>query len=103
MACYVPQEEEYALTDPVLVIEILSPSNQAEPWTNVSAYTTIPYVQEILIVHGTAIRADLLRRGAAGKRPEQAIMIEKCELGPRSIDFTVALPTIYRGTRLARG
>jgi hypothetical protein len=35
-------EEESALTDPVLLIEILSPSNQAETWANVWAYATIP-------------------------------------------------------------
>lgn len=36
------------LPEPVLVIEILSPSNQADTWNNVWAYTTIPSVQEIL-------------------------------------------------------
>jgi len=85
----------------VLVVEILSPSNQAETWTNVWAYTTIPSVQEILIVHSTAIRAEVLRRDAAGNWPEQAIMIETGTLTLRSIDFTAELPALYRGTRFA--
>jgi Uma2 family endonuclease len=95
VTCSPYQEEEYALPDPVLVIEILSRSNQAQTWTNVWAYTTIPSVQEILIVHSTAIRADLLRRDASGNWPEQATTIEDGQLGLRSIDFTVALPAIY--------
>jgi Uma2 family endonuclease len=33
--------EESALADPVLLIEILSPSNQVETWANVWAYTTL--------------------------------------------------------------
>jgi Uma2 family endonuclease len=33
--------EESALADPVLLIEILSPSNQVETWANVWAYTTM--------------------------------------------------------------
>jgi Uma2 family endonuclease len=33
--------EESALADPVLLIEILSPSNQVETWVNVWAYTTM--------------------------------------------------------------
>ena len=37
--------EESASTDPVLLIEILSPSNQAETWANVWSYTTIPSVR----------------------------------------------------------
>lgn len=35
------------LADPVLLIEILSPSNQAKTWTNFWAYTSIASVQEI--------------------------------------------------------
>ena len=35
-----------ALADPVLLVEILSPSNQAESRANVWAYTTIPSVPD---------------------------------------------------------
>ncbi len=101
VTCSPYQEEEYAITDPVLVVEILSPINKAETWANVWAYTTIPTVQEILIVHSTAIRAELLRRNAAGNWPEQAVTIETGMVELRSIDFTVGLTAIYRGTRLA--
>lgn len=102
VTCSGYQEEEYALTDPVLLVEILSPSNKAETWANVWAYTTIPSVREILIVHSTAIRAELLRRDAAGNWPEQATTIETGPLDLRSIDFTVDLSAIYRGTRLVQ-
>ena len=49
VTCAPYQTEEAVLTDPVLLIEILSPSNQAKTWTNVWAYTSIPSVLEILI------------------------------------------------------
>ena len=52
------------LADPVLIVEILSPSNQAETWANVWTYTTIPSVREILVVHLVAMPAELLRRRA---------------------------------------
>ena len=55
-----------ALRDPVLIIEILSPSNRAETWMNVWSYTTIPSVREILVLHSDKIGAELLRRGADG-------------------------------------
>jgi Uma2 family endonuclease len=103
VTCSPYQEEEYALTDPVLVVEILSPSNQAETWTNVWAYTTIPSVQEILIVHSTAIRAELLRRDAAGDWPERAMTIEDGMLDLQSIGFASDFAAIYRGTRLVAG
>lgn len=98
VTCSPYQEEEYAITDPVLVIEILSPSNKPETWANVWAYTTIPSVQEILIVHSTAMRAELLRRDGAGNWPEQATLIETGTLLLNSIDFTVVLSALYRGT-----
>jgi Uma2 family endonuclease len=100
VTCSPYRQEEYALADPVLVVEILSPSNQPETWANVWAYTTIPSIQEILIVHSTAIRADVLRRDAEGNWPEKAAVIESGPVDLRSIDFAVELTALYRGTRL---
>ena len=59
-------------TDPVPVVEILSPSNAEQPWANVWAYTTIPSVTEILVVASTERRAELLARGADGTWPATA-------------------------------
>jgi Uma2 family endonuclease len=101
VTCTPYQEEEYALTDPVLLVEILSPSNQSETWTNVWAYTTIPTVQEILIVRSTAIRGELLRRDAAGNWPDRALVIEAGPLELQSIGLSIDVAAIYRGTRLA--
>ncbi|MGH7122640.1 MAG: Uma2 family endonuclease [Acetobacteraceae bacterium] len=94
--------EEAALTDPVLLIEILSPSNQAETWANVWAYTTIPSVKEILVVHTAAIGAELLRRNPDGTWPAQPAHREAGELFLSSIDFRVPLTALYRTTRLAK-
>jgi Uma2 family endonuclease len=101
VTCAGYDQEESTLTDPVLLVEILSPSNQSETWTNVWAYTTIPSVQEILIVHSTAIRADLLRRDTVGNWPERALTIEHGPLELSSIDLTIELTAMYQGTRLA--
>jgi Uma2 family endonuclease len=37
------------LAEPIVVIEILSPSNANDTWGNVVLYTTIPSVREILV------------------------------------------------------
>ena len=93
--------EESALTDPVLLIEILSPSNQAETWANVWAYTTIPSVQEILVVKTASIGAELLRRNPDGSWPSQPLSIETGDLTLESIGFSMPLSAAYRTTRLA--
>ena len=69
------QPAEHALPDPVLVVEILSPSNETETRENVWAYASIPSVQEILLLRSTEIAAELLRRQADGNWPEQALAI----------------------------
>jgi Uma2 family endonuclease len=92
--------EEHALTDPVLVMEILSPSNAAETWSNIWTYTTIPSVLEILVVRSATIWAEVLRRNADDTWPERAQAIEEGELVLDSIRFRCALTDIYRTTRL---
>ena len=56
------------------MVEILSPTNKTETWTNVWAYTTIPTVKEILILHSVRIRAELLRRDDQNQWPERPLV-----------------------------
>jgi Uma2 family endonuclease len=58
-----PFKDGRSLTDPVLLVEILSPSNEAKTRSNAWAYATIPSVQEVLILASTAVRAEVLRQG----------------------------------------
>jgi Uma2 family endonuclease len=94
--------EETVLADPVLVVEILSPSNQAETWANVWTYTTIPSVAEILVLRTAAVGAELLRRRADGAWPERPEAVEAGgELVLESLGFRAPLADLYRTTRLA--
>jgi len=86
------------LPDPVLLIEILSPSNQAKTWTNVWAYTSIASVQEILVLRADRMAAELLRRSPKGEWPERPIAMTEGELVLESIDFRVALADLYART-----
>ena len=101
VTCAEYREEEAALAEPVLIVEILSPSNQAETWSNVWAYTTIPSVREILVVRSATIGADLLRRSADGSWPERAETLTEGVLRLDSLGFAAPLAALYRTTRLA--
>jgi len=90
------------LPDPVLLIEILSPSNQAKTWTNVWADTSIPSVREILVLRADRIAAELLRRSPQGEWPERPIAMTEGDLVLDSIDFRVALADLYARTGLQR-
>jgi Uma2 family endonuclease len=101
VTCSPYDSEEATLTDPVLIVEILSPSNAAETWTNIWAYTSIPTVCEILVLHTASIAADLLRRTPDGNWPEVPEHVTYRDLTLQSIALTVPLPALYRTTRLA--
>jgi Uma2 family endonuclease len=102
VTCTQYETEEYDVSNPVLIIEILAPSNRAETWRNVWSFTTIPSLQEILVLSSTAIRADVLRRGSDANWPATATVIEDGDLVLNSIGLSIPLAAIYRTTRLAR-
>ena len=85
------------MPEPVVLVEVLSPSNEAETWANVWAYATIPSLAEILIVRSTEIGAEILRRRPDGSWPEQPQAVgREGELRADSIGFAVPLREVYR-------
>jgi Uma2 family endonuclease len=102
VTCTRYETEEYDVANPVLIVEVLSPSNRADTWRNVWAFTTIPSLREIVLLSSTAVRAELLRRGSDGSWPAASTVIEDGDLLLDSIDLGIPLAAIYRTTRLAR-
>lgn len=102
VTCSDYEAEENGLTDPVLIVEILSPSDQAETWANVWAYTTIPSLREILVLRTVTMGADLLRRGADGSWPREPDIVTDGDLVLDNIGLCSPLAGLCRGTRLRR-
>lgn len=97
-----PPSQGVMVPEPVLLIEILSPSNEAETRANIWAYTTVPSVREILAVHSTRIEAELLRRNPDGAWPaEPDIIADGGVLTLASIEYSTPLTALYRTTALA--
>lgn len=97
-----PEVSGLMMPDPVLLVELLSPNNEAETRANVWAYTTIPTVREILVVHSTRMKAELLRRNTDETWPETAAIFraqDRLELV--SIGLLVPLVALYRTTGLS--
>ena len=94
--------DDRIVTNPVLVIEILSPGNRSQTLANVYAYSTIPSVQEILVIHSRRINAELYRRDDAGIWPQDytEIIGRDGQLTPTSIHFSCPLVDLYEGTTL---
>jgi Uma2 family endonuclease len=85
------------LREPLVVVEILSPSNDRDTWHNVWSYTTIPSILEILVLHMADIRADLLRREEDGTWPDNPLTLTLGDIVTlESIDFTAPIAAFYR-------
>ncbi len=66
-------------------------------WT----YTTIPSLQEILLLRSSRIETELLRRDADGNWPAEPLAIGKMDvLALDSIGFAAPLAALYRTTGL---
>ncbi|HME26257.1 MAG TPA: Uma2 family endonuclease [Acetobacteraceae bacterium] len=62
------------------------------------AVTCVRSRQEILVLHSTAVRAEMLRRDAEGNWPERPELLEDGTLELRSIGLQLPLAAAYAGT-----
>ena len=102
VTCSPLETRQSSVTDPILVVEILSPGNQAETRANIWAYATIPSVQDILIVQSLSVGAELLHRDSNGVWPSNPEDIKSGDIVLDSIGMTLPLLDIYEGTPLWR-
>lgn len=103
VTCAPWEQDDRVLAAPLLLVEILSPSNKADTWTNVWAYTSILSVVEILVLHTAEMRGELLRRQDDGAWPEDPVqLLAGDELHLASIGFVAGLAGFYRTSGLGR-
>lgn len=89
------------LPEPVIVIEILSPSNETQTRANIWGYTTIPSVAEIVVLRTSVVMAEVLRRGPDGNWPAEPELVGVDEtLRLDSIGFAAPLRSAYQTSGL---
>jgi Uma2 family endonuclease len=97
-----PPAGEHLMVEPLVLIEILSPTRVSRTRSNIRAYTTIPEVKEIVVLHSGAIVAEVLRRGPGGAWPQEPEAVGgDGELRLDSIGFAAPLRDAYRTSGLA--
>ncbi len=95
VTCAPREPERRMVADPVLVVEVLSPStSQVDRWRKVADYRTIASVQEILVVFSDERRVEIQRRTPDGWRVEDLIGQAEVRLGCCSAP--IPLDAIYR-------
>jgi Uma2 family endonuclease len=83
------------VVEPVLVVEVLSPStSQVHRWRKVADYRTLPSVKEILVVFSDERRVELQRRTPDGWRVDD--LIGKAEVELSCCNGPIPLDAVYR-------
>ncbi len=99
-----PPSGGYLVDDPVLLIEILSPSNESGTRANVWAYSTIPSVIDILLLSASEMKGELLTRLPGASWPASPILIgTEDDITFASVGMRTPLRLFYRTTSLFRG
>ena len=96
-----PPTGEHLMHQPLVLIEILSPTNVSKTRANVHANRSISTVAEIVVLHSTAVLAEVLRRAPDGAWlavPEAVAADGQLRLS--SIGFAAPLRDAYRTTNL---
>jgi Uma2 family endonuclease len=94
-------EDTHYLGAPVLIAEILSPSNIRETREAVRACLTIPSLREVLILSSIAVAAEVYLRDEAGAWPADARYVGPGDiLALDSLGFACPMDELYAGLGL---
>jgi Uma2 family endonuclease len=101
VSCRPQVRGDKSMPEPVLLVEILSPSTARADQAKVWLYATMPSVQEILIVHSTKIRLEFYTRNADGSWPKEAQFATTGQgIHFNCIDMALAVDDLYDGIPL---
>ena len=87
--------------DPLLIVEVVSPTNENETWDSIQSVTGLTSLREVVVVQSESMNAEIYRRDAGGawpRAPETAGPGGTLHLA--SIDLHLAIKDIYFGTTL---
>ena len=101
VTCETDRKGERIVAEPILLIEVLSPSNAADTYENIRAYATLPTVAELLVVHSTRVEMELLRKSDGNIWPTNPSIFTSGGVDLACIGLRLDLGEIYAGTHLA--
>lgn len=96
-----PPSTSKTFDEPILIIEVLSPSNEDGTWESIRALAPLPTLQEIVLVQSEIVRLEIYRRSPSGAWQDEPDVITNADAKLESIDLTMTVADIYSGTHLA--
>jgi Uma2 family endonuclease len=99
VTCEPPAKGQKLVGLPVLIVEILSPGNEPDTWESIRAASTIPSLQEVLVISSVRQEVRVWRR-TDGDWPPDTATLTTGDAHLASIDAVLPLADIYRATVL---
>jgi Uma2 family endonuclease len=100
VTCTPPQRGQQLLSDPVLIVEILSPGTALyDRQTKVADYRRVPSVKEILLIDSASVFAEVLRR-AGEQWITELVQGYEATLSLASIGLTATMSDLYEGIEI---
>lgn len=101
VTCAPPDASRMTVSEPILLVGVLWPGNEAETWESIRAAVTIPTMTEDLVVDSERIHAEVWRKDDQGAWPKDPEVIESGgAVRLASIDAALAIAEVYAGTQL---
>ena len=96
-----PLSDSQVFENPILIVEILSPSNEDATWETIHALANLTSLKEILVVQSTVVEASVFTRDASGAWPNDGVVTRAGgTIHLASIDLALPIREVYEGTML---
>lgn len=99
VTCASPSQAKL-FVDPVLIIEVLSPSNEDDTWESSRALAPLLTLTEIVMVASEKIEVEIFRREPAGAWTTEPGVVHSGRIELTSIGLDLDIAEVYRGTYL---
>jgi Uma2 family endonuclease len=99
-----PLTDSKVFENPILIVEVMSPSNEEATWETISALAALTSLKEILVVQSTSMEAHVFTREADGRWPSDPVVTTiGGTINLTCLDFNLPLDEVYRDTHLQSG
>ena len=101
VTCEPNESGRQAVVDPILIVEILSPSTKrTDRRLELPAYQTVESVREIMLIDADSHRGELYRR-ENDRWPIQLVRGVEATLFPTTVDLWNAMSELYEGIAIS--
>ncbi len=95
-----PGGDHYTKTQPVLIVEVLSPSTERiDRYEKLLAYRQVPSVQEYVLIAQARMLVEIHRRSSDGEWEHDILTEPEDELALKSVGLSLSLAQVYRRVR----